>query len=279
MYDYLVPLLLSDGISTGGVLRMKSKQNSIIYHHPAVLDARSIQVASRVRPQKMLAALRQLGYDVDVVAGTIADRARQIAAIAGKIKAGKQYEFLYSENINFPLLLTTKSRLPLRPWVDYRLFATAKKAGIPQGVFYRDIYWEFPEHRAYLGFLKHHYARLFYLLDLWMYQRYFDVIFIPAPAMLECFPMRLRTRTIALPAGARPWRSTLSPLFRRTVADSVCGRNIELLRCPKSLFRRRESAELSADDMLSTKRVGEMRTETTSRQIAGGQHQNRASFG
>lgn len=173
----------------------------MIFHYPDVFDPERYPAASQIRPVMLVKAFRSLNYDVDVVMGTIPERSRQIDVIVRKIRAGGQYEFLYSDGLDSPTLLTTRSRLPLHPWVDYRLFTTAKNAGIPLGVFYRDIRWRFPEYWTHLGLAKGFYGYVFFLVDLWIYKRCFDAVFLPSVRMLEYFPRWYRPRGVALPAG------------------------------------------------------------------------------
>jgi len=177
----------------------------MIFHHPGVLEPDGKPVAWRIRPFKMLAAFQALGYDVRVVLGNPRQRSTQIRGILAEIKAGKSFDFLYSENSLVPTLLTDASRLPLHPWLDYRLFRAVRKAGVPLGVFYRDIFWRFPAYREHLGLLKTAYAKLFLYLDLYAYQKWFDVIFLPSLKMLDQFPPRFRPKiSVALPSGADP---------------------------------------------------------------------------
>ena len=70
--------------------------SSIIFHHPKPIlpDAKS---ASGIRPARMLEAFTSLGFEVDVVAGFSGERKRSIARVLEKMKEGKKYDFLYSE--------------------------------------------------------------------------------------------------------------------------------------------------------------------------------------
>jgi hypothetical protein len=188
----------------GVPVAMPDATKHMIFHHPGVLDPEGYPAASQIRPLTMLKTFRSLGYQVDTVMGTAAERARQITAILGNLRAGRSYEFLYSESVDFPTLLTTPSHLPLHPWLDYRLFAALHKAGVPQGAFYRDIRWRFPEYWRQLGRIKGGYGYFFFLVDLWIYKRYFDVIYVPATPMLDYFPRRLRPFGLALPPGCLP---------------------------------------------------------------------------
>jgi hypothetical protein len=150
----------------------------------------------------MLAAFQSLGYGVDVVMGSATERRRQVGEILHKLASGQRYDFLYSESSTTPTLLTTPSHLPLHPWLDYRLFSRAKKAGIPMGLFYRDIYWRFPEYREHLGAIKTAYAKSFYYLDLWVYRNFLDAVFVPSSAMLDYVPGLSGLKRVDLPPGA-----------------------------------------------------------------------------
>jgi hypothetical protein len=70
------------------------------------------------------------------------------------------------------------------------------------GLFYRDIYWRFPEYRNHLGAIKTAYAKFFYYLDLWIYRKFLDVLFVPSIAMLEYVPGLPALKGIGLPSGA-----------------------------------------------------------------------------
>ena len=111
-----------------------------IFHIPNSLEG---NYGSHVRPQKMMQAFKDIGYDVDVVMGYGKERKQSIKKIKKNIRAGMKYDFMYSESSTMPTLLTEKNHLPLYPLLDFSFFRFCKKNGIRIGLFYRDIYWKF----------------------------------------------------------------------------------------------------------------------------------------
>ena len=101
---------------------------------------------SHIRPMKMLEAFQFIGYEVDVIEGDGGKRKESINNIKKRILSGIKYEFLYSESSTMPTLLTEKNHLPIYPCLDFSFFSFCKRYGIPIGLFYRDIYWCFPEY-------------------------------------------------------------------------------------------------------------------------------------
>ena len=98
----------------------------IIFHHPLPLRLNSSS-ASGIRPVRMLEAFRQLGYEVDVVAGYSSERKKIIKKIKQKIENGVKYDFIYSESSTMPTVLTDKHHLPLNPFLDFGFLFFVKK--------------------------------------------------------------------------------------------------------------------------------------------------------
>lgn len=169
----------------------------IIFHIPIRID-RTDPSASQIRPQKLMAAFTELGYEVDVVEGCAAERRRRIAAIKRNIRQGVRYEFLYSESSTMPTLLTGRHHLPTHPFLDFGFFRFCKRHGIPIGLFYRDIYWRFINKGANL---KQRVAALFYRYDLMQYRRLLSVLFLPTLRMQRYVPGQFRCQVMELPSG------------------------------------------------------------------------------
>jgi len=91
--------------------------------------------------------------------------------------------------------------LPTRPRLDFAFLARLKSVGIPLGLFYRDIYWRFPEYGATLPWWKARAAKLFYWYDLFQYQRLLDRLYLPSMAMAGQVPWVDRACMAALPPG------------------------------------------------------------------------------
>jgi len=148
-----------------------------IMHIPWKMIDESV-AASEIRPRKMKKAFEDTGYNVFFITGTAAERNRQIKELKRRIELGENYDFLYSESSTLPMQLTESHHLPTHPLTDVKLFALAKRKGIPIGLFYRDFYWAFPEiHR--FGKIKTYYANFFHKLDLKIYNHYLNIIYFP----------------------------------------------------------------------------------------------------
>lgn len=169
----------------------------LIFHIPLKID-RTDPSASQIRPQKLLAAFASLGWEVDVVEGRARERRQQIRAVKKRILAGTRYDFLYSESSTMPTLLTEPHHLPTHPCLDFGFLAFCRRKGIPVGLFYRDIHWQYANRGA--GF-KQWVARFFYRYDLRRYGELLDVLFLPTLPMREHIPYRFCCKVCELPAG------------------------------------------------------------------------------
>ncbi|HNT52669.1 MAG TPA: hypothetical protein PKH19_04645, partial [Candidatus Syntrophosphaera sp.] len=114
------------------------------------------------------------------ISGRAAQRQALIKEFDQRLRSGEVFDFLYSEAHTLPMPLTEPHHLPTRPLTDLRLFALAKKHGIPIGLYYRDLYWAFPGHRRF-GPVKTIYAKLFHQWELLFFNRYLDAFFFPHP--------------------------------------------------------------------------------------------------
>src|SRR5262245_15032723 len=133
----------------------------MIFHHPLPV-APGAASGSGVRPLQMMEAFRSLGIEVDAVCGYAAERAQAIARVEHSLRLGTRYDFLYSESSTEPTLLTDRHHLPLHPWLDFGFLARLKARSVPLALFYRDIYWRFPEYGAALPWWKRWGGKLFY---------------------------------------------------------------------------------------------------------------------
>lgn len=187
----------------------------MIFHHPLPLQPDAV-AASGIRPNRMIEAFRSLGYEVDTVCGYSDDRARAIAEVDRRLRQGERYAFVYAESTTEPTLLTDRHHLPLRPHLDFAFFARLKARGIPIGLFYRDVYWRFPDYGAALPWWKKAGARFFYRYDLFQYRRLLDRLYLPSMAMAPHVPWVERARMAALPPGCVD-----RPVARRP-SDTLC---------------------------------------------------------
>lgn len=179
------------------------QQARIIFHHPLPVHP-DAQSASGIRPYRMLQAFRTLGYEVDAVCGYAAERARAIAEIDRRLRQGIRYDFMYGESATEPTLLTEPHHLPLHPRLDFGFMARLKARGIPLGLFYRDIYWRFPDYGRSLPGWKRLGALALYRYDLLQYRRLLDRLYLPSLEMVRHVPWVEATRMAALPPGLVP---------------------------------------------------------------------------
>jgi glycosyltransferase involved in cell wall biosynthesis len=172
----------------------------MIFHHPLPVGP-DAKAASGIRPFQMIEAFRSLGFEVDVVAGHAADRARAIAAVDRNLAQGLRYDFLYGESSTEPTLLTESHHLPIAPFLDFGFFARLKAQPVPLGLFYRDIYWRFSQYGSSLPWWKEAAAKLFYRYDLIQYRRLLDRLYLPSMAMARYVPWVRPGQMRELPPG------------------------------------------------------------------------------
>lgn len=181
-----------------GVPRMTSK---ILFHTPQSLD--TLDSGSSVRPAKMISAFEKMGYDVDTVAGGTEERRVRIKDIQ---KVIQKYEFCYSEPTTWPL----------HPIVDYRLYWHLRTNDVPTGIFYRDIYWQFPELFDQSG-LKYWELQTRYRLDLAIISRVANQLYVPSATFGE--HLNLNSSVTPLPPGGinRIESNTTTSRLRRVI--------------------------------------------------------------
>ena len=179
---------------------MENKKRKCIFHIPNKLDETGMS-GSQVRPRKMLAAFKSIGYDVDVVMGYGAERKASIKEIKKKINSGVKYDFIYSESSTMPTLLTEKNHLPKYPTLDFGFFKFCKKRGVKIGLFYRDMYWKFPIYHESVSGIKYYAAILLYKYDLKQYAKMLDKFYVPNNKIEAYLNDRLCNMIEELPPG------------------------------------------------------------------------------
>lgn len=160
---------------------------NIIVHFPFKID-RKRAAASQIRPIKIIDSFKALQYNVFLVEGYGNERKQQIREIKTAINSGMQFDFVYSECNTTPTLLTEKHHYPTYPFLDYSFFKFCKKNGIPIGLFYRDIYWCFPENNKSI---VRKVLKLFYKFDLHEYNQYVSALYVPSHEMVNHIPFKL----------------------------------------------------------------------------------------
>lgn len=170
----------------------------IIFHIPFKINPTKPS-GTNIRPLKMLEAFRSIGYEVDAIMGSAKERKKQIIGIKSKIKNGQLYDFMYAESATLPTLLTEDHHLPLNPFLDFCFFNFCKKNEIKIGLFYRDIFWNFEEYS--LKGIKALYTKSMYHLDLKLYNKFLDVLFVPSLEIIPYIPYTFNCQISALPPG------------------------------------------------------------------------------
>jgi glycosyltransferase involved in cell wall biosynthesis len=137
----------------------------------------------------MRAGFEQIGYVVDTIWGKGEQRKRAIDVVKKNIEAGIHYHFAYSESHTTPTFSTVRRYTPAYLFTDYNFFSLCQDAGIPLGLFYRDVYWQFDVYRKVYrqknSWFKYLVTVLFYHLDLLAYRQWVDVLFLPDMRMLR----------------------------------------------------------------------------------------------
>lgn len=174
----------------------------LFYLPRQVEDASS---GSLVRIRAMRQAFAALGLEIVDLAGPLSRRLPVMRTVQRQLRAGDRFDFLYLENSTIPLhLCEPRGRILRRhPFADAGFLAACRRAGVPIGVFYRDVWWRFRRDLTPAQ-QRRHWVRLpFYRLELELYRRFADVLYLPHLAMEALLPVR-PARVRALPPGADP---------------------------------------------------------------------------
>ena len=98
-----------------------------IFHYPNPISDK-MSAGSSVRPNQMLNAFKLCGYIVDDVTGYGSERKQKIREIKKNIKNGVKYDFVYSESINIPTVLSEENHIPIYPFLDFSFFTFCRNA-------------------------------------------------------------------------------------------------------------------------------------------------------
>ncbi len=176
---------------------------TMVFHVPFALDPESTS-ASGIRPVRMRAAFEEIGCRVLEVSGIPAQRRRGARVVREHLRRGGRIDFAYSEAATLPTLLTTPTHWPSHPLLDLGLLRDLARAGVPVGLFYRDVYWRFPEYRQRVGAALATATTVLYRLDLEVYRRTLTRLYVPSMRMAEHVPIVRRDQLAALPPGCEP---------------------------------------------------------------------------
>jgi len=176
----------------------------LILHRTRAIDDEA-KSGSGLRPAKLLRAFRQLGYEVDVVAGTARVRKQAMQEVKRRLESGVRFVFLYAEPPTTPILIDEPHHFPTHPLLDYGFFAYCRSRGVPVVLFYRDVHWRLPEYRSRVGLAKYLVMLPFFHLDLFVYRKLVDALLVPHRAMLAKISGWTSSRRVwASPPGFDP---------------------------------------------------------------------------
>jgi glycosyltransferase involved in cell wall biosynthesis len=172
---------------------------NMIFHYPSPL-IKNGNSASKIRPQKMIEAFKNIGYKVFVISGYGKGRADKIEQLKIEVNKGIKFDFVYSESLTMPTALSEKHHLPIYPFLDFNFFKYCQKNNIKVGLFYRDIYWRFDELYETKSIFHKWIAVFFYYFDLYQYKK-LDIIYLPSIEMGEFVPFVNKLNVSELPPG------------------------------------------------------------------------------
>jgi hypothetical protein len=176
----------------------------MIFHHPLPIEVAGAS-GSRVRAAAMLAAFRELGYDVLDASGYSAQRRAALHKLRQELRQGARFDFLYAESSTTPSALADPHHLPLAPWLDASFFTTVRQADIPSGLFLRDLHYVFDIYPPRFPGWKKRMLEAFHAHDLRWYRRGIDHLFLPQEEMASALPGGWPAeRLSALPPGCTP---------------------------------------------------------------------------
>lgn len=169
-----------------------------VFYRTLAIDPGS-RFGSALRPAKLLAAFRELGYEVDVVAGSAPERKAMIRQVEDRIRSGVRYEFLYAEPPTTPIPLNESHHLPTHPLLDYRFLAFAHRH-MPVYLFYSDVQWRLEGYRQQVGWPRYLAMLPFFHLDLFVFDRVADVVLVPDEGMLaRVGPLARKPARVSIP--------------------------------------------------------------------------------
>ncbi|WP_058593409.1 glycosyltransferase family protein [Leucobacter chromiiresistens] len=177
-----------------------SEQPVMIFHVAYRLNPEA-KSASGIRPVKMRQAFEDIGYRVIEISGRHPERREQIARVRKQIENGLRVDFVYSESATAPTGLGEPVTRATSLSRDIRFLRFCKRAGIPVGLFYRDIYWNFPIYAEVLRWPMYSIMRMLHRRDLRGYRRAGIDIYLPSMEMSQWVPTIDRARFRELPPG------------------------------------------------------------------------------
>ncbi|MGC5628465.1 glycosyltransferase [Georgenia sp. Z1344] len=173
---------------------------TMVYHAPYPVGEGSTS-GSGIRPVRMLDAFRGLGYEVVEVTGHGKERAAAVRDLGRRLENGLRVDLAYGESSTMPTVLTEPHHLPTHPVVDVRLARLLRRHGVPTSVFYRDIYWRYPEYTERVHPVVAAGTRTLYHAELRAYRRLLDRVYVPSREFAVHVPHLRPEQMAPLPPG------------------------------------------------------------------------------
>lgn len=178
-----------------------TNSRSMIFHVPFPLNPEAMS-ASGIRPVKLRRAFEAIGYTVHEISGHHPERRERMRELRARIADGLSIDFVYSEAATTPTGLGEKVTPATSLTRDVRFLRFCRKVGIPVGLFYRDIYWQFEEYANRVGQPYTTLLRWRYRADLRGYRTAVDRIYLPSMRMADYLPRANQPQAAALPPGS-----------------------------------------------------------------------------
>lgn len=179
---------------------MNKPQKAILIYFPYAIG--KPLSGSSVRPQRMVQAFMEFcaEHDIELIAihGESQERESQLKQLQQQRPHGENILYAYMENATVPLWLTDPNHIPKKPRVDISILNYLKQNNVPLGIFYRDIYWKFPEYK--LAGVKRAAMKTIYQIELSLYKKYASHFFLPSLPMNEYTKFQ-EDKVTALPPG------------------------------------------------------------------------------
>ncbi|WP_114906596.1 glycosyltransferase [Ornithinimicrobium murale] len=184
--------------------------STMVFHAPYPLGERAGS-GSGVRPVRMREAFETIGCEVIEVTGWGRERVQAVRDLSRRLAEGLHVDFAYGENSTMPTLLTQPHHLPTHPVVDLRLLRLLHRHRVPTSIFYRDIYWAFPEYTERVHPVIAAGTRTLYHAELRAYRRWLDRVYLPSLQIADYVPHLHEEQVAALPPGGRIVDAQASP--------------------------------------------------------------------
>ena len=171
----------------------------IVVHIPFKMGYRAS--GGGMRPQKMVSAFKREGLDVEVIEGDHPQRNRMFQNLLKRVESNElKIRFIYSESSANPTIFTDRKNWFL--FRDFFYLRKLHKRGVPVGLFYRDVHWNFEIAQKKANFLKQNLLKFFHYLDLVLYLTFVDMLYLPSKQMKEFVPLSKYFKAVdELPPG------------------------------------------------------------------------------